>query len=709
MVTRKEILHRYPFFRLSIPLILGIQAGMWLKPAFILPFPVILLFLFILWSLPFLSTSVFPYKFRWISGLLIVAFLAILSCEITLFNTGQPPGNCAQVLTLKERFYLGDIIEPVVQKTKSTKAILKVSAFLDNGKWKKVDVKVMVFIQPDKKSRNLFYGDQLVFSSLLAEPLLSVIPGSFDNRSFLHLRGIYFTAIIRQQHWSQIAVNRLNPVYHLALSWRGKLLNILRQHGLKGREFGVASALLLGYVDEVDNDLMKDYAATGVLHILSVSGMHVGMIFLVLEKLLGFLERWKYGRFLKISLSVLLIWAYALITGLSPAVLRAAAMLSLVIIGKSLKRSPDTLNILAASFFFLLIWDPKLLADMGFQLSYLAVVGIVLLYQPVYSLFVCTNWLLDKIWALVSVSIAAQLITTPLSMFYFHQFPNYFLLANIFVVPFCDLIIYTGILALVLSGVPYLSMVLAKALAWSVWILNGAIHIIGSLPGSVTHGLFIGKLGMVTIYGILITICLFIKLKQKRWLFLFLLLLVFFQGNLFLAKLKENHEKQFFVYSTKNSGIYDCIYHGSSILTGDVRMLENPVFADALKKCWEVLNTTGKYQLLFLPGIKNDKTFMDQGNFFKKGNFFQFHSKRFGILSRKLPHGTVGRLKLDYLIISGNPRIKLAEISRFYCANETIIDNSNSLWQVRQWVKEAVALHIKCHPVAIEGPFDAVF
>ncbi len=692
-------------------MILGILTGMSPATTVPLPFPVFASLLLLLWFLPFFSKAIFSFKFRWISGLVIFVLLFVLSYEITLFNIGKSAKSSVRDFPLKERFYVADIIEPVVQKTKSTKAILRISAFKENGKWYKVNEKVLAFIRKEEKSQKLFYGDHLIISCLLTEPEPSVIPGSFDYKRFLKLRGIFLKTSINKQHWSQIGCNGRNLLFYKALLWRRQLLEILKQRGMEGREFGVAAALLLGYVDEIDSDLMKDYAATGVLHILSVSGMHVGMIFLVLEKLLSFLDRWRSGRIIKTLLSILLIWFYALITGLSPAVLRAAAMLSLVIVGKSLKRSPDTLNILAASFFFLLVWDPKLLMDMGFQLSYLAVVGIVLLYKPIYDRIVCTNWILDKVWSLISVSIAAQVITTPLSIFYFHQFPNYFLLANIFVVPFSNLIIYTGILTLILSGIPFLSMVLAKLLTWSVGFLNCSIHFIGSLPGSVTHGIFIEIQEMACIYGMLIMFCLFICLKRKRWLFLFFSLLMFLQGSFLLKKISRYNVKQFFVYNVRNSTLYDCIGRGSSILIGDIGSLENPLFADNLKKGWGALEATSKYQLLFLPGIRNDRPFKDPGIFFKKGSFFQFYHKRIGILHKKIPQGTMQKLKLelDWLIICGNPKIQLSDISRIYSVKAIIIDNSNYPWKVREWMKEAGEMKLTCYSVPGAGSFVADF
>ena len=194
---------------------------------------------------------------------------------------------------------------------------------------------------------------------------------------------------------------------------------VLRNNGIRGREFAVAGALLLGYVDEVDNDLMRDYASTGVIHILSVSGMHVGVIFLVFERLLAFMEKRKNGVYIKAFLIIGLTWLYAFITGLSPPVMRAAAMLSLVVTGKAMKRHPGIFNNLAASVIFLLVLQPFMLADPGFQLSYVAVAGIVLFYKPISSLYLPDNRVLQKVWPIMAVSVAAQLVyTSPMSLLF---------------------------------------------------------------------------------------------------------------------------------------------------------------------------------------------------------------------------------------------------------------------------------------------------
>ena len=204
-----------------------------------------------------------------------------------------------------------------------------------------------------------------------------------------------------------------------------------KENKLEGKEYAVVSALVAGYTDDLDIETMKAFADTGTLHVLSVSGMHVGIIYYVLNLLLLFLSKHRYGNILRVLILLSFLWLYSMITGMSAAVMRSAAMLSFIIVGKSFNRYVNTYNIIAASIFFLLIMNPFTLMDVGFQLSYISVIGIIWLQPHIYSIFDFNTKWKDEIWKVVSVSIAAQIATFPLGIFYFHQFPNYFLPSNL--------------------------------------------------------------------------------------------------------------------------------------------------------------------------------------------------------------------------------------------------------------------------------------
>jgi competence protein ComEC len=389
--------------------------------------------------------------------------------------------------------------------------------------------------------------------------------------------------------------------------------------------------------------------------------------------------------------------------------MRAAAMLSLVVSGKAMKRHPDILNILAASVIFLLIWQPSLLADLGFQLSYLAVVGIVLLYKPVYDLFVPGNSLLDKVWSIVAVSIAAQLATLPLCLYYFHQFPNYFIITNIIVIPLSNLIIYTGILALALGNIPWISLIIARALSLMVWFLNTFIHWMGALPFSVSRGIVITFPESAVLYLILITGAVFISGKKKMWLFISLSLMILLSGNFLREQFGQVSRSTFTVYDTRGSGLFDFTTGGKSILVGKLSALKDPYFHETMTKSRWNMKVSGLFEIQHPIPSSCNRSFHYGGLFFKNGNYIGFQGKRIAIVEKSISDYVNLKIKVDYLIISGSPKIRMKELMKHFSPGLVIFDDSNPMWKVNAWIKEAHGLGVKCYSVSVSGAFREEF
>jgi competence protein ComEC len=293
--------------------------------------------------------------------------------------------------------------------------------------------------------------------------------------------------------------------YAPARELRGKILNIYSKYGIRGNEYGVLSAMTLGDREELDKQIVKDYAAIGVIHIIVVAGLHLGIVFLGLNFFLGFLNRTAKSLLLKDFLLITLIWAYALITGLAPSICRAATMLSFFIVGKMFSKSTNTYNLLAASAFLLLCINPYMLLNIGFQLSYAAVFGIVYLHPKIYHLYDSDYWLIRKAWLITSISIAAQVFTLPLSLLYFHQFPNYFLLANLFVIPLTTGIIWMAIGLLITSYFPYVAFPIAWLLNKMIHSLNWIVDTIHQLPNALIRNIYITMLEAALLYAIIFT------------------------------------------------------------------------------------------------------------------------------------------------------------------------------------------------------------
>jgi competence protein ComEC len=241
--------------------------------------------------------------------------------------------------------------------------------------------------------------------------------------------------------------------------------------------------------------------------------MHVGLIYMLLATVLGRFENrkgWRIGYFI---LLYGFLWSYALITGLSAPVVRSAMMLSLVLSGKLLDRKGPVLNTLAGSFFLLMVINPFWITETGFQLSYLAVFGIMALHPMLLKQLEFSNIWLHRIWELVSVSLCAQIITFPVSLYYFGQFPNYFLISNLLIIPVSTLAIYGGILVMITCKIPYAGEYISIAECYLIKFLNSLTLFLGELPGAVSET---GKISIMNCLVLYVIFYLMVKWMQER-------------------------------------------------------------------------------------------------------------------------------------------------------------------------------------------------
>ncbi len=701
-------LRQFPLVRLILPVILGMAPGIFFEPWLKVP-PGIPAIIFILLGFHVFSTKDrVPYSCRWIPGAIIFLLTLTFSYQIMIIRKDNTRNDHIDFKPV-QKYCIAEITEPVTRKEKISKVVVRVTYIKEDEKWIRTAGNALVCIGNSARSQLLCYGDRLLMKIQFERPQGPLNPGGFDNKRYLGLKGITYQAYVKPDHWRLLSSDTRDPVFRMALSWRDRMLMVLRNNGIRGREFAVAGALLLGYVDEVDNDLMRDYASTGVIHILSVSGMHVGVIFLVFERLLAFMEKRKNGVYIKAFLIIGLTWLYAFITGLSPPVMRAAAMLSLVVTGKAMKRHPGIFNNLAASVIFLLVLQPFMLADPGFQLSYVAVAGIVLFYKPISSLYLPDNRVLQKVWPIMAVSVAAQLATLPLCLYYFHQFPDYFMITNIIVIPLSNLIIYTGIVVLVIGNIPWASYIVARILSLMVWCLNAFIHWMGELPFSVTRGIDITFPQAIILYMVIISGAVFFSSKKKKWLIISLSLMVLLSGSMVWGRYMQMTRSRFIVYDTRGKGVCDFITGGRSILVGRLSALSDPFFRDAFIKSRRNDRVTGLFEFQHPLPSQGRRPFRYGGYFYREGNFINFRGKRIVIVDSKIRGSPTLSLKVDYLIITGNLRSSLKEVTTHLKPGLIILDASNSQRKVREWIKEAQGLGLTCYSVSASGAFAVEF
>lgn len=450
--------------------------------------------------------------------------------------------------------YQGVVIEPIVEKDKSFKTTIKVKKVLMDSNWILKKGKVLVYFQKSTESSQLQYGDILYISGSFNELNPPKNPNAFDYKDYLANRNIFHQGYIKINSFEITSNQSPNFLIEYALKTRFLLETKLAQFFSNEREKGIALALILGVKDDLENEIREVYSEVGAMHVLAVSGLHVGLVYQLFLWLLQFFnfQKYKLGVVVKTILLILLIWVYAFITGLSPSVLRAATMFSFVILGQAINRKSSIYNTLAISAFILLCFNPFLIKEVGFQLSYLAVIGIVYLQPKIYEWIDVPYLWLDKIWVITSVSIAAQIATSPISIYYFHQFPNYFFISNLIAIPAATFILSIGLLNLALSWFDWASKLITYVLEKLIFFTNEAMLYVSKLPYSSLKKLEISTIQTLLLYGFILLILLFVeKRKLSYFKYAFVLLFIFSGINLYNWK-ANNQTEQIIVYDVPN-------------------------------------------------------------------------------------------------------------------------------------------------------------
>ena len=444
------------------------------------------------------------------------------------------------------------------------------SSRLRRASWQPVKGRLMLYISKKNFSpANFHYGDKILVRGSPQELKPPANPDEFDFTRFFSFKNI------SHQHFTQPAdvkvvssAGKKGFIYysHQVRAWAIKKIN---EYVYGEDERAITIALVLGVTDGIDNDLQNAYAASGAMHVLAVSGMHVGIIYAIILLLFKPLNKYRWSKWVVAILSLTLLWGFAFVTGLSPSVLRAVTMFSFIALARPFGKQTNIYNTLAASVLFLLLYNPYLIMSVGFQLSYLAVLGIVYLQRPIYHWWEIENRIGDWIWQITSVSMAAQAATFALALLYFHQFPSYFLISNLLVIPLSTLVLVLGIFLLVISFFSPLAFLVAMILEWLVKALNWIVFKTEALPFSLINNIYISAFQCWLLMGMLISLIFVFQFRSIKWLYVsfgLTLLFVIIQWHHFF---NEVNQKQMIVYHITNHHAVELIVRGHSYFVGD--------------------------------------------------------------------------------------------------------------------------------------------
>jgi competence protein ComEC len=675
---------KYPLLRILLPFVVGIGIVFYTD----ITFPVWTLFMVMVGGM--LALMVFykfrTYPIRWISGLLIIiSMLSFSLCYTQWFiNEGKPP---ASLMGTGRQAFIATVIESPSIKKNTVKLIVSIDAYQYHDTFQNDNSKAVLHVERNQEAEKIAYGDKLVFYSYLKEPASPANPQAFDYRRYLAVKNIYLQSYINADAWQKISEGNGNVIMHFAVNIRNKFLKIFQECNMDMQEYGIIIAMLLGYDDELDSDLERKYSATGVSHILCVSGLHVGIIYMILSLFLRFLNKTRKQMIVRFLILLAAVWLYACITGLSPSVMRATTMFSFVAIGTMLDRDRNVYNSLMTSMFFLLLFNPLVIFEVGFQLSYLAVFGIVWIQKPLGSLYKKQTRIKRYVWDLITVSLAAQLFTAPLAILYFHQFPNYFLLANIIVITLAPVIIGVGVGVLVFSfwGFAY------KCLSWVLMILikgmNWVVIHIEALPYSVTEDIDLSRIQVIFIYLFILllsSVC-FYK-RNKLHLYLSFVCIIFVVGMGIYKQIQMNTQKEIIFYSVKSGYAIDCIDGRNSVLICDSNtMNDKNVYEYNIKnnhiyhRINEVKTTTGQH-------------------------FVRFHDVSILIIDQPLyPVEMKEKLKVDYILLHNNIAVDVEALKKMIDFKMIITDGKYSFYRLESIWKTCSMQLVPSHELKNQG------
>ena len=385
----------------------------------------------------------------------------------------------------------------------------------------------LAYFPKDSATATLRRGDELLVSTRLAPPANNGNPDEFDYARYLRRKGYSGTVYVADGHWRKTGHDASRTVSQVALDYRAKVVGLYRSLGFETDELAVLAALTVGDKEELSDDIVETYSVSGASHVLALSGLHIGFLYaLLLFVLRPLWRRWRRLKPLLLLLLVFFLVSFAFFTGLSSSVVRSVVMFSLLAFAGLQPEKPLTLNTLAATAFLMLLCKPVWLFDVGFQLSFSAVAAIVLVQPKLYALWKVDNRFLRYLWGLMTVSMAAQLGTAPLVIFYFSRFSTHFLLTNLWVISMVSLVLYSAVFLLILTPLPFVQHLFARVVEALVHVQNEVLRWIERLPGAAVDDIWLDIWGVLLVYLFLgMTYYGFLRLTVRRICFALLALL----------------------------------------------------------------------------------------------------------------------------------------------------------------------------------------
>ena len=682
-----------PFIRILLPFLTGILVQYYFET----PNVLILSFVGITSSLYFIFSVIplaYRYSFQWVQGVLI-SFIVFFAGMMAVWQKDvRNDDNWFGHLYNDSSTLIIKVNEPLIEKDKSFKAEGRVETIIKNGVGKNVTGKILIYFSKENVKQIPKYGDKILIAGGLQLIKNAGNPGGFDYSRYMAFQQTFYQVFLKQNKFVLLNLHDENALYSFIYNARKKVINILQEF-VKGNKkvTGIAEALFIGYKEDLDKDVVQSYSNTGVVHIIAISGMHLGLIYAVLLWIFLRLPVIKKSAAIRVVTILTCLWLFSLITGGSASVLRSAVMFTCILIGKEFFKQASIYNSLAASAFLLLCYNPFLLWDVGFQLSYCAVVGIVWLQKPIQNLFYSKHKPLQYLWQMCSVTIAAQVLTLPICIYYFHQIPTLFLITNLICVPLSTIILFAEILLIIISPVTIIATLVGKFIYVLTWVMNFIIDKCNKLPFSLIDKIYATPFTTAFLYLFVFTAVAGLLRYNKKLIISSLVFFLLFMGIWSYGKINLIQQKKIIIYNVSRHTAIDFIAADKYFFLGD----------DEFKTDGALQNFNLKPARVFLQVNQSKDTlkFMQHSKF-----LWQFYNKKIMIIDTALSFASIqNKIMVDVLLITKNANVDIADITSSVMPSCIVFDASNSLWKIAQWKKQCSLLHLPYFTTAEQGAF----
>ncbi len=531
--------------------------------------------------------------------------------------------------------------------------------------------KIILNLNKSSHVNNLRIGTKLLVSSTITPHKLPLNPNQFDYGKYLSTKSILAQTYVEDSEF-KIKPILVKDLFYYSDAVRSKILAGLKEAQFKSVELNVLAALILGQQQDISQDIVRDYQMAGAVHILSVSGLHVGFIVLFLRFILKYLPKTKWINYFKLAFILLVLWGFAFIAGLSPSVIRSVTMFSFVAIGLHLKRKTNMFHTLLVSLLLILLFEPSFLFDVGFQLSYLALFFILWIQPLLGAIWEPEHKITKYFWDIITVSFAAQIGTLPISIYYFHQFPGLFFVTNLIIIPFLSFIMASGLLLMILLLFHLTPLFLARIVEKSITFLNYIIHKIASFDQMILTDIPFNVMMVLSFYLLLIAAVLYCKQPSFQRIVFVTVGVALLQGSFFYTRWATENKNELIVFNIKRSTLIAERNGNKVSLFKDSEIAKNsPIQPYLTANFSKVVKENTVPNLMYV--LNKKIVIIDSSGAYPKN------------------------VRPDILIIRQSPKINLNRVFQTCRPRLVIVDASNfksysSLWQAT-CIKEKIPFH----------------